>query len=255
MWDDPGTGSFVWNESEKNTIEAQYGKVGLVHFGMPWGAISLAPLKLAAAHGGTPFLDVGNETTTTTTSILEGKRDAALAQMDKVLREYGKEVILRPLWEMNGNWYSAWGQKANYAAAWRYMRSKLTAPNVKWLWCPNYFFSGSSGGAVDPTPYYPGDAYVDYVGADIYMENWSAKAAAEPILSTLKRIAPAKPVIVGEWGVSKSKNSNRPATIKEFFSLLPTGASQVYFNWNDSGTDWRLDDAASQAAYKAGIGA
>ncbi len=249
IWDDPGTGNMIWNPTEWSSIESQFGRQGLVHYGQPWGAIDTATMKLAASHGGTPLLDVGNSSSTPE-AILNGSQDKALAEMQNALAAYGKEIILRPLWEMNGNWYP-WGQKSNYAAAWRYMHERITAPNVKWLWCPNYRFA-SPGGAVDPTPYYPGDKWVDYVGADIYIENYTAHQAADPILSDLHRIAPTKQAIIAEWGVSASRNPNRPAAIREFEGLLPSWVvGDVYFNWNTGGpADWRLD-AAGITAYRS----
>jgi hypothetical protein len=249
IWDDNGSGNMIWNSSEWSSIESQFGHVDLVHYGQPWGAIDAATMKLAASHGGTPMLDIGNSSSTPE-AILNGSQDKALAEMQNALASYGKEVILRPLWEMNGNWYP-WGQKSNYAAAWRYMHEKITAPNVKWLWCPNYRF-GTADSAVDPTPYYPGDKYVDYVGADIYMENWTAHKASDLILSDLHRIAPSKQAIIAEWGVSASRNSNRAATIREFQALLPSWViGEAYFNWNSGGAgDWRLDSSAF-AAYRA----
>jgi len=246
IWDDPGSGNMIWNSSEWTSIESQFGHQELVHYGQPWGAIDTATMKLAASHGGIPLLDIGNSASTPE-AILNGSQDKALAEMQNALAAYGKEIVLRPLWEMNGNWY-VWGQKSDYAAAWRYMHEKITAPNVKWLWCPNYRFS-SPGGAVDPTPYYPGDKYVDYVGADIYIENYTAHQASDLILSDLHRIAPSKQAIIAEWGVSKSKNSNRAATIREFEGLLPSWVvGEVYFNWNTGGpADWRLDSTGISA--------
>ena len=246
LWDDPGSGNMIWNATEWTQIEAQFGKLGLVHYGQPWGAIDTATMKLAASHGGTPLLDIGNSASSPE-AILNGSQDKALAEMQNALASYGKEIILRPLWEMNGNWYP-WGQKSTYAAAWRYMHEHITAANVKWLWCPNYRFAGSTA-AVDPTPFYPGNGYVDYVGADIYMENWTAHQASDLILSDLHRIAPSKEAIIGEWGVSASRNSNRAATMREFISLLPSWVvGDVYFNWNTGGAgDWRLDGSGVTA--------
>ena len=131
------------------------------------------------------------------------------------------------------------------------MHERITAPNVKWLWCPNYRFA-SPGGAVDPTPYYPGNNWVDDVGADVYIENYTAHQAADLILSDLHRIAPTKQAIIAEWGVSASRNANRPAAIREFEGLLPSWVvGAVYFNWNTGGpADWRLD-AAGVTAYRS----
>jgi hypothetical protein len=84
-------------------------------------------------------------------------------------------AILRLGWEFNGNWFpwsvSSAAQAANFVAFWRQIVTTMRAvpgAKFKFLWNPN---SGS------PTPYtptqaYPGNAYVDYVGTDVYDNFW-----------------------------------------------------------------------------------
>ena len=108
----------------------------------------------------------------------------------------GVMVLLRFAHEMNGSWYE-WGQQPRkYVAAFRRVADAVhrKAPGTAMLWAPNYgggypFPDGkflarahdaelaaldSNGdgrltSADDPyAPYYPGDAYVDWVGMSLY---------------------------------------------------------------------------------------
>lgn len=250
LWDDDGSGNMIWDPAEWAAIEAEFGKLGLVHYGD--GLIpDLETMKLAASHGGTPYLDWGSGVNIA--DVVAGKYDPNFTAIDLAARALGQTIIFRPLWEMNlaaPPWSSAGRPNAaTYIAAWRHIHAILTAPNLKWHWCPNYFVPAWGGGAPDPSPWFPGTDVVDYTGADIYMESANAQTVAGPILAALEKLG--KPAIIGEWGVSAGKSPNRPAVIKEFLGLLPPWVvGQCYFNWNDNGKDWRLD-AAGAAALKA----
>jgi hypothetical protein len=108
----------------------------------------------------------------------------------------GVPVFLRFAHEMNGSWYN-WGQQPGaYIAAYRRVASQVhaIAPGTVMLWAVNYGggypFTGGRYAATpgssdfklldtnhdgyltykdNPyTPYYPGDAYVDWVGLSLY---------------------------------------------------------------------------------------
>lgn len=84
------------------------------------------------------------------------------------------DIIIRPGWEMNGDWYkwTAKDGKEKYFA--EYFRHIVTAmksvkgQNFKFFWNPAY---GEQ--SADAETCYPGDDYVDYVGIDIYDECWA----------------------------------------------------------------------------------
>lgn len=108
----------------------------------------------------------------------------------------GVDVFVRFAHEMNGSWYSWSQQPASYIAAFRLVADAVhaAAPQAAMVWAPNYGggypYSGGAytakagtadfrtldtngNGALsmsdDPySPYYPGDAYVDWVGLTEY---------------------------------------------------------------------------------------
>jgi hypothetical protein len=82
------------------------------------------------------------------------------------------DAILRLGWEFNGAWYrwSAKSDPAAFAAYWRQIVAALRAvpgSSFQFDWSPVL-----GQGAVAPDRAYPGDAYVDYIGLDVYDQDW-----------------------------------------------------------------------------------
>ena len=82
------------------------------------------------------------------------------------------DAILRLGWEVNGSWYrwSAGSDPAAFAAYWRQVVTTLRAvpgQAFRFDWSPVL-----GQGAVAPDRAYPGDAYVDYIGLDVYDQDW-----------------------------------------------------------------------------------
>lgn len=87
-----------------------------------------------------------------------------IAKQLKRLEKAGVPVIWRPLHEASGGWFW-WGAKGSdaYKKLWKYLYKELTntygCNNLIWV------YNGQSA------DWYPGDAYVDIVGEDIYPGN------------------------------------------------------------------------------------
>ncbi len=82
------------------------------------------------------------------------------------LEDANVPVLWRPFHELDGGWF--WWSKGgsdNFVKLWQLMYSRYTdywgLDNLIWV----YGYSGNGGGMAD---WYPGDAYVDLVGADSY---------------------------------------------------------------------------------------
>ncbi len=81
--------------------------------------------------------------------------------------------IIRPGWEFNGGWYSwaANGQAAAFIGYWQQivttMRS-VPGQNFTFEWNP----TAGDQGIGNLANYYPGNAYVDYIGLDLYDQAW-----------------------------------------------------------------------------------
>ena len=104
-----------------------------------------------------------------------GSADKRIATAARRLAAHRKPTLLRWGWEMNGNWFT-WdgthnGKKpAGYVKAWRRLHRifhEEGADNVSWVWSPNWN-SGPDVAWNAYQHYYPGDAYVDWVGVSAY---------------------------------------------------------------------------------------
>ena len=134
------------------------------------------------------------------------KDDAYLRQWAADARDAGCPIFLRYASEMNGNWQAYSGNPRLYIEKWRLVHKVMSevAPNVAMVWCP--FAEPVS--TIDA--YYPGDAYVDWVGVNIYSvwvhDNDPTKPGGEDPLQFLDpiylRYADRKPVQICEYAAT-----------------------------------------------------
>lgn len=123
---------------------------------------------------------------------------AGLAQLDAA----GVPVGLRLFHELNGTWFW-WGQGNGMVGKlqpqlWRYAHDRLTKlrglTNLFWVWSVN---AGISGFPIDGL--YPGDAYVDAVGLDLYTSRPTDAAADYQALRSFN-----KPIWLAEFGAGSA---------------------------------------------------
>jgi hypothetical protein len=83
-------------------------------------------------------------------------------------------TIIRLGWEFNGNW-QPWNANANptaFVAYWQRIVGLMRAvpgADFQFEWCPNIGY-----GTLAPDSVYPGDAFVDIIGMDIYDAHYNA---------------------------------------------------------------------------------
>jgi mannan endo-1,4-beta-mannosidase len=138
-------------------------------------------------------------------SIITGKWDRYIRHFARALRSYRRSVLLRFAHEMNGNWYRWCGQPKEYVAAWRHVHGLFEAEgarNVKWVWSPNVNWDG-----LHPfEPYYPGDAYVDWLGLDGYNRprtGWNPFTQIFRVAYQSITALSDKPVMIAETGTAE----------------------------------------------------
>jgi mannan endo-1,4-beta-mannosidase len=185
---------------------------GLVYIGWHW----LVP---AAENASTAPADLTYETGKTTfrtaNATVEGTWENGVVKADlakltsylKLLRDAGIAVLWRPLHEAAGNTYEYaggtswfwWGNSGGeaYVKLWRYLFDyfeKEGLNNLIWVWTTQ----------TKDDAFYPGDAYVDIIGRDLYGNS------AEACASQYKQIAatyPTKMVALAECGWSDYTNT------------------------------------------------
>ena len=112
----------------------------------------------------------------TVKDIRDGAVDAYIRAYARDVRNYGKPLLITPLVaEFNGTWWWAVSPGSNpglttddFVQAWRRVVDifrAVGANNVSWAWVVNSYPQPSDEPVI---AYWPGDDYVDWVGADIY---------------------------------------------------------------------------------------
>ncbi len=134
------------------------------HSFVPWGReLGGAPAVHLAA-GRTPMISFGRAASPR--AVAAGRHDRYLKSLAGSVAALGRPALLRYAWGMDGAGPSAARSGPAYVAAWRHVHDLFAAEGVRafWVWSPNAdAFAGARGG-VDR--YWPGDDYVDWVGAD-----------------------------------------------------------------------------------------
>lgn len=262
------SGDAPFSQAVQNRFEADAGKkITIVNTGQAWATFEPTAMQNAIASGAIPLVTMALEGQTLA-EIAAGKQDAQIRAWARAAKAFGYPFLFRPWWEMNGNWYS-WGRSPDYVAAWRHFHDvveEVGATNVTWAWVVNTVWNEP---ASDPTPYYPGSAYVDWVGIDAYNfgtnplqpDRWTTPAETiRPTLEVVNRIAPGKPVCICEIA-STEIGGSKAAWINELLTYLPSQPSiqaLLWFNWNieqNGGKfDWPIESSASsQQAFHEGI--
>ncbi|HWS31847.1 MAG TPA: glycosyl hydrolase [Actinoplanes sp.] len=190
--------------------------------------------------------------------ILDGRSDANIRAVARKLRNMKRPVLLRWGWEMNGDWFE-WGgpqngqNPANYVKAWKRLHrifGEQGADNVAWVWSPNWNSSPNvSWNKVQK--YYPGDAYVDWVGISGY--NFYNETPSTLFNPVTKLYGARKPIIISETAAVK----NKAKWIKQLHTWVektPAVGAVVWFDTDiqdGTGHNFRFDtDKTALAAYR-----
>ena len=135
--------------------------------------------------------------------------------------------IIRLGWEFNGGWFpwAANGQAANFTAYWQQIVNSMRSvpgANFKFEWNPTL----GDLGVGNLASYYPGNSFVDYIGSDVYDQNWADYPGAAAQFNTIKTetyglnwlasfaAAQGKPITLPEWGLGDGPgNGGAPLSV------------------------------------------
>jgi hypothetical protein len=243
---------------------------------------SSSPMDHAFSRGAFCLMTSGLEGGATMASIAAGSWDSQIDAWAQQVASWGKPFMFRWCWEMNGNWGTSSGYTwqteygttaAQYVAAWQRFKSRCDAQgatNITWVWCPN-IWTGSGTVSVDPTPWYPGDAYVDWLGIDGYNTGSTSESFVNLYTHSMNGFAslsPNKPIVICEFASEDSYGSSGKASwITDTFAQIANKtfpqikAALWYNNNNGSYTDGSgatdtfaiESSSASQSAFAASI--
>ncbi len=210
----------------------------------------------------------------TIAQVNQGAADAVFGVAADLWKAMPFTVMLRPFWEFDGDQGFPWscGHSASigapFVSAWRRMVDVFKAHganNVGFFWNP---LEGGDRAGVNQS--YPGDAYVDWVGSDVYNggdgswstplhQGWAsfAECALYGAQSQYALWSPKKPFVVGELGCTPDARKGDwfraiPAALK----TAPNMVGLSMFDQDVSGLEgavanWFVDTSAdSYAGFK-----
>lgn len=229
----------------------------------------------------------GSTEAITPAQIAAGKGDAYLVALNAAIGEWAQAIYIRPFGEMNGYWnaYCAFTKsgrakpghsttqfKKAFARVYIIVHGGTAAevdaklrklgmpplgkdiavnvfPTTKVIWNPQGYGSPDIPGNTAQA-YYPGDAYVDVVGNDLYDIRGKAEWAANELLY---RAHPGKKYTIPEWGLW---GIDDPAFIRKMGTFARTHPRLELLAYFESVPGSVFDLATkpkSRAAYRAAI--
>ncbi|HVD40261.1 MAG TPA: glycosyl hydrolase, partial [Solirubrobacterales bacterium] len=259
------TGNAPRNMQAWDLFERHAGrKVAILLQGQDWTAFDSYEMDATSARGAIPLVTMGLKGTSLE-SVAKGGQDAAIKKWAQEAKAWGHPFLFAPWWEMNGAWY-AWGRNSYFVAAWRRFHDLVVgqgATNVTWTWVSNSLWSDP---ASDPTPYYPGDAYVDWVGIDAYnvgyWMTWDDMLKEPTLPSIYGTFEGRKPIMISETASQEaSSGSYVPAgatkaswiadTHSKIVKSYPAISAFLWFHQKWGSHDFRADSSPSAfAAFK-----
>jgi hypothetical protein len=188
----------------------------------------------------------------TADAIDAGTYDTQLRKQAQAIKSIGRPVLIRFNYEMTNNkqstCFTGFRGRSNlplagskYVTAWRHVVDvfrSVGATNARWVWAPGHqaYVNGHW------KPYYPGDAYVDWIGVDCYNKGGTpASFADDPGIQAFYRVAApmGKPLMVSETGALNDPRLNPdPQTVwlttaRAFLKSKP--AIKAFVWWSSSG--------------------
>jgi mannan endo-1,4-beta-mannosidase len=262
---DPTDGKFFGVEAEGapalapvNAFAASVGrKPDMIGQYVAWGT-SFDPRAVTTAWSyGALYYLAWEPYDTSVQAIADGQSDGYITKFADAVRALNLPVAISFGHEMNGNWYP-WGtgqtSASAFVAAWRHIHDlfiQAGASNVIWVWNPNII---NPVPQVQLEPYWPGDAYVDWVGITGYFPTSGPETFATlygPTMAEIKQFT-TKPIIIAETSVETG-----PSEIQAAHSLV-SGVKRhhdvlgfIWFDFNKDGVDWQIESRPTLRAAMA----
>jgi mannan endo-1,4-beta-mannosidase len=212
--------------------------------------------RQATALGALPLIQL-NPRDVSLARIASGRYDGLIRRYADAVKAFRCRIAISFGHEMNGWWYS-WGmpstRPATFISAWRHIHDLFRregVSNVIWSWDPSHMYQDYPGKVATPaSEWYPGDAYVDWVGLDGYLRpGQTFRTVFHSQLHVIRSVT-SKPVYIAETGVARG-----PGQVRQIAGLFAAVRSDhltglVWFDL-DGKEPWRLEGRpAALAAYR-----
>jgi hypothetical protein len=216
--------------------------VAWVYFSNNWyrsRAFPAGKARWISGHGSVPYIRMmlrhtsnersrrdGPDKTFSLRRIVDGDFDANLRAWGDAAAEFGGPLLVEYGTEMNGFWFP-WNSIHNgrergtrlFRQAYRHIIDVVSsrgADNISWV-----FHVNDTDQPAQPwnrlEKYYPGDHYIDWLATSVYgaltpQENWNQSFAQgmNSVYPRLRALAPTKPILVSEFGVTAGNDRVDP---------------------------------------------
>jgi Glycosyl hydrolase family 26 len=241
-------------------------RVGIVEFYNPFpGPFDKWAAERAVALRDVPFIQLnpGKLDPRVLKRISTGADDTKIKNYARSVKNFNYCVIISFGHEMNGWWYrwgAPWNTPRTFIKAWRHVHSifaSIGANNVIWSWDPSHQYGKVVTGKVasPASKWYPGNAYVDWIGIDGYLGMYSNhknyqkfSGIFEPQISVIMKKAPSKPIFLAETGVAYDHGNDIEQIQGLFRGIKKYGlAGLIWFQLNRK-QPWELTDSRKAAA-------
>jgi mannan endo-1,4-beta-mannosidase len=200
---------------------------------------------------GGPSTDVSNLDAAGLLTSGTASNTAFLATLDQIatglaaLQAAGVVVILRPFWEMNGDWF--WWSKlsiAQFISLWQFTHNYLTntkgLTNLLWLYSVN-------AGIGNVTAWFPTAVYADLTGFDIYTSDPGQGASTYTTLASI-----GLPICISEFGAGSPNAGDTSFPLTALIAAIKTAMPNVVFwqQWwdgNASNVGWGMAEVQAAA--------
>jgi hypothetical protein len=193
---------------------------------------------------------------TSVAAIAAGDSNAYITKFATAVRALNVPIAISFGHEMNGSWYP-WGTTgttpAEFVAAWRLIHGLFTgvgATNVIWIWNPNDIFPVPQ---IPLKPYWPGNAYVNWVGITGYFSAGGPQSFATLFAPTMREVRQftSEPFIIAETSVETSSGEvSAVNSLVRGVAGHPEVLGFIWFNYDKAGVDWRIQSRpVLQAAF------
>lgn len=183
---------------------------------------------------------------TDTLDMARGAADSVIAQRAREVAALKVPVYFEYRWEMDRpNLASVVHSGKDYIAAWNRVRSVFRAQkvtNAQFVWCPQA--KGFATGRAQS--YYPGDAQVDWICADLYSPNNQSVQSFATLAAPFLKWSDGhdKPIMFGEFGADETWGSAKRAQwisdIAPVVTAYPRIKALVYYNSNAGAARYSL---------------
>ena len=226
-------------------------KFAIGHSFIPWGGGIGSQPASNVAEGRIPLISFGDGGRWR--AIAAGRHDAYLRSLARSIAALGHPVMLRYAWGMySSRRPGSIPSGVSFVAAWRHVHQLFGAQGVSasWVWSPP---ADAFARGVDP--YWPGDRYVDWIGADGFNANGCDGRSGWRDFGRIFKAFYAwgslrgKPLIVSETGTVEDPTDpgRKAAWYTDAASTLarsmPLVRAVVYFD-QAGRCDWRPDTSA-----------